>query len=47
MSKREDRIINLRHIMDFGNGKFKIHILNNDQIITDMKELVMVAGDYV
>ena len=47
MSKKEDRIINLRHIMNFGEGEFTIKIINNDQIVHSMKELVMVAGDFL
>ncbi len=47
MSKNEDRIINLRHIMNFGEGEFTIKVINNDQIVHSMKELVMVAGDFL
>ncbi len=47
MAEREDRTINLRHIMDFGDGSFEILILNNNQIVHSMKELVMIVGDYV
>ena len=47
MAKKEDRTINLRHIMDFGDGSFDIMIMNNDQIVHSMKELVMIVGDYV
>ena len=47
MSKKEDRTINLRHIMDFGDGEFEILVLNNDRLVHSMKELVMIAGDYV
>ncbi len=43
----EDRTINLRHIMDFGDGDFKIHVLNNDKIVTNMKDLVYDAVDWV
>ncbi len=47
MAKKKDITINLRHIMDFGDGNFEIKILNNGQIVHNMKELVMVAGYYV
>ncbi len=47
MAKKKDITINLRHIMDFGDGSFEIKILNNGQIVHNMKELVMVAGYYV
>ena len=39
--------INLRHLMDFGDNGYKIHVLNDDIIATNRKELVMVAGKYV
>ena len=47
MSKKEDRTINLRHIMDFGDGTFDINILNGGQTVHSMKELVMIAGEYL
>ena len=40
-------VINLRHLMDFGSGKFKVKLLNTDQIVTSMEELVPIAGRYV
>ena len=40
-------IVNLRHIMDFGEGKFEIRILNTNQVVHDMGELVPIAGLYV
>ena len=45
----EDRkvIINLRHIMDFGDGEFKIRVMNNNKIVHNMLELVLAAGEYV
>lgn len=43
----QDVTINLRHLMDFGNGPFAIHILNTDQVVHSMKELVPIAGLYV
>ena len=39
-----DVTINLRHIMDFGDGDFTIKVLNTDQIIHNMRELIPVAG---
>ena len=44
MTETEDRTINLRHIMDFGDGPFAIHIVNTDEIVHSMRELVPVAG---
>lgn len=40
-------VINLRHMMDFGDGTFKIRVLNNNQVVTNQKELLFAAGDYV
>lgn len=39
--------INLRHIMDFGQGSFQIKILNTGAVVTDMSEFVNIAGEYV
>lgn len=39
--------INLRHIMDFGDSKFEIKIVNTGEIIHDMTEFINVAGEYV
>ncbi len=47
MTKKQERTINLRNIMDFGDGDFDICILNNQQVVHSMKELVMIAGDYL
>lgn len=43
----QDITVNLRHLMDFGNGEFCIRILNNNQIVHNMEELIMTAGLYV
>lgn len=47
IAKEKDITINLRHIMDFGKGKFDIRILNNDKIVHNMEEYVLYAGQYV
>lgn len=47
LAEAEDLTINLRHLMDFGEGAFDIHIMNTDQIVHNMKELVPIAGLYV
>ena len=44
---REDLVINLHHIMDFGDREFQIEILNNHQIVHNMSELVRYAGFYL
>ena len=43
----EDRTVNLRHIMDFGDEPFEIRILNTGDVVHSMKELVDIAIDYV
>ena len=44
---KKDITINLRHIMDFGDGEFEIRILNNNVVVHSMKELVLYAGEYI
>lgn len=43
----KDITINLRHIMDFGDGDFEIRILNNGIVVHNMSELVLYAGEYI
>ena len=49
IAKKLDRdiTINLRHIMDFGDGEFEIRILNNNRIVHNMGELVLYAGEFL
>lgn len=47
MAENDDLTINLRHLMDFGSGKFEIEVMNNGKIVHDMNELVDAAGEYV
>ncbi|MBD5548908.1 MAG: DUF4869 domain-containing protein [Lachnospiraceae bacterium] len=47
LAEAEDLTINLRHLMDFGEGTFDICIMNTNQVVHSMKELVPVAGLYV
>lgn len=47
LAEEDDLTINLRHLMDFGDGAFDIRIMNTDQVVHSMKELVPVAGLYV
>jgi len=39
-----DVTVNLRHLMDFGEGEFTIKVLNTGQIVHSMKELLPVAA---
>ena len=47
LAETDDLTINLRHLMDFGDGTFDIYIMNTNQIVHSMKELVPIAGLYV
>lgn len=47
IAEKQDITINLRHLMDFGDEKFDICIVNTNQIVHSMKELVPIAGLYV
>lgn len=47
IAKIQELTINLRHLMNFGDGEFEIKILNTNQIVHSMKELVPIAGLYI
>ena len=47
MAQKRKVEINLRHLMDFGDGEFRIRIKNNGKIAHNMRELVLYAGEYV
>ncbi len=47
ISNDEDITINLRHIMDFGDNEFEIEIMNNHEIVHNMKELLPWAIKYL
>lgn len=47
ISNHKDLTINLRHIMNFGKKTFEAKILNTGQIVHNMLEFILVAGDYV
>jgi hypothetical protein len=47
MGKDRDIVINLRHLMNFGEGAFEIEILNSQQIVRNMKEFVYAASELV
>ncbi|MBR3418791.1 MAG: DUF4869 domain-containing protein [Oscillospiraceae bacterium] len=40
-------VINLRHLMDFGKGEFKIRVLNTGKIVKNMGDLVAEAGEFM
>lgn len=47
IAEKEDRTINLRHIMDFGKDDFDIEILNTGIVAHSMKELIENAVKFV
>lgn len=47
IAEEEDRTINLRHLLDFGEDDFEIRILNTNQVVHSMDELVPAAGELV
>ncbi len=47
IGKEEDVTINLRHIMNFGENEFEIHVVNTDETVHDMVSLTLIAGRYV
>ena len=46
-AESKDLTINLRHIMEFGDGEFEMKILNTGEVVHNMLEFVNVAGLYV
>lgn len=44
IADRQDITINLRHIMDFGDGNFTARVLNTNQVVHSMYELIPIAG---
>lgn len=47
MAEKKMVVINLRHLMDFGKGEFKIKVMNTGKIVKNMNELVFEAGEFV
>lgn len=47
IGKMQDVTINLRHLMDLGEGRFEVKILNTGQTVHDMDELLQIAGRIV
>lgn len=44
---KKDIVINLRHVMDFGDKPFEIKILNNGKTVHNIQEYVMNSGLYL
>lgn len=47
LGEEKDITVNLRHIMDFGDGEFHIYVVNTASVVCNMDELVRIAGRYV
>ena len=47
IARRQDVAINLRHIMNFGRGRFSIKVLNTGEVAHSMAELVPMAIDHL
>lgn len=47
IGQERDLMINLRHIMDFGDDPFEIKIANTGDVVNDMLSFVRIAGYYV
>lgn len=47
IAAERDVTVNLRHMMDFGAGKFTIEILNTGDVVHSMAELVVIAGAFL
>lgn len=47
IGRRKDVTVNLRHIMDFGDETFEVHIANDNIMVHDMDEMLTVGGRYV
>lgn len=47
IGRNKNITVNLRHIMDFGDGEFEIEVLNTGVIVRNMNEMIPIAGRYV
>ena len=47
IAESRELTINLRHIMDFGEGSFEARILNTGQVVHSDREFAEIAGDFV
>ena len=47
IAEGKELTINLRHIMDFGEGSFEARILNTGQVVHGAREFAEIAGDFV
>lgn len=47
IGRKTNVTVNLRHIMDFGVSEFEIEVVNNHQVVHNMKELLDVADSLI
>lgn len=47
IGSKKDVVVNLRHIMEFGEDYFEIYILNTNTVVHNMEEFISIAGRYV
>ncbi len=45
IGKKKNVTINLRHLMNFGDGSFELNVVNKNKIVHSMDELLEIAGD--
>ncbi len=45
LGSEKDITVNLRHLMNFGDGKFEINVVNKNKIVHTMDELLDLVGD--
>lgn len=45
IGKEKNVTVNLRHLMNFGDGCFELNIVNKNKIVRSMDELLEIAGD--
>ena len=47
IGSKKDVVVDLRHIMEFGEEDFEIYILNTNTVVHNMEEFISIAGRYV
>ena len=47
IAENKDLTINLRHVMDFGDGEFEVEILNTGEKVYNALQFSTIAGRYV
>lgn len=47
IGSKKDVVVNLRHIMEFGEEDFEIYLMNTKTVVHNMDEFISIAGRYV